>query len=334
MKNITQRMIVAAAAAVFSSIAVAPAPDAAGDPEATAAKAFELRMAGGVDDAVKLLETALNEDPQEGVLHYELSRSRLFLLDIAGMHEAAEAAVRHEPDNNDFRYFAAMASAYALIDAAHHGDKEKMRELGAGVIDHLEAILRANPHDHRARWFLVQQSTEMAPEVGLEVASPEEHVRLLEKEDPIWGAKARCLLVDEKEQLKIWNGILSGFPEDHRALTEAAEGLIMAGDLELASKCLDKAIEKDPESNYGLLQLGLAYAMREEWDQALGVTQRYLDSDPPIALKAFAIGRMGMIHHRKGEAERGRELMSEARKLDPHVWQTVMPPPKEIFTPL
>jgi hypothetical protein len=42
----------------------------------------------------------------------------------------------------------------------------------------------------------------------------------------------------------------------------------------------------------------------------------------------------GLARIMQEDWDRGQELMSEARELDPHVWQTVMPPPQEIFTPL
>ena len=89
------------------------------------------------------------------------------------MHEAAAAAVQYAPDNNDYRYFAAMTSLYALIDAAHQGDQDRMKELGQESMDQLETILEADPDHNQARYLLVQQSVEMAPEVGLEVDDPE-----------------------------------------------------------------------------------------------------------------------------------------------------------------
>lgn len=334
MKIHTLRKRIVRAVALLAGALLALGAAAAEGPEAIASRAFSLRVAGHVDEAVHMLETGLAEHPQAGVLHYELARAKLFLLDIGSMLEEARAAVRAEPGNSEFRYFAAMAAGYALIDAAHRDDKQRMKAMGQEILDQLEAILQADPDNCRARCFLVQQSVEMAPAVGLEVGNTEENVRLLERLDPILGAKARCCLVDQQEQRKIWQQVLADHPEDCRALVEAADGLISIGELDQASACLDNAIRKDKQNCYGLLRLGLAHAMQEDWDQALELTRRYLDSEPPIALKAFAIGRMGMIRHRMGESDQGRTLMDEARKLDPHVWQTVMPPPPEIFTPI
>jgi len=209
-----------------------------------------------------------------------------------------------------------------------------MKVMGRESLDQLETVLREDPDHHRARFLLVQMMVDMAPEVGLETEDPETQVALLEQKDPVLGAKARCCLVDEKEQKGIWERILAEHPGDDRALAEAAEGLIQAGDLGRAAGCLDEAIARDHRHCYGLLGLGLAHALKEDWEGALDLTEKYLETDPPLALKAFATGRMGVIHKRMGDPERGRELIDEARALDPHVWLTVMPPPQEIFTPL
>jgi len=311
-----------------------PPAAAADDPAAIAARAFDQRLAGEVDEAVATLENALAEYPAAGVLHYELARARLQLLDIPGMQEAARAAVRHAPDNNDFRYFAAMAAGYSLIDAAHQQDRTRMKTMGQEAFAQLEAILQADPDDHEARYFLVQLKVDMAPEVAIEVADPEADVALLEKKDPVLGAKARCCLVEPAKQHELWDGILAEYPEDGRALAEAAEGFILAGDLELAETCLDKAIAQARDHCYGLLRLGQAYAMKQDWDRSLDLTRKYLDTDPPHALKAYATWRMGKILQLKGDREEGGKLTKTAREMDPHVWPTVMPPPKEIFTPL
>lgn len=324
-----------AVGAILTAAAIMPLCAHAGeDPAATAAAAFDLRIAGRVDEAVELLEAGLEDQPRAGVLHYELARARLLLLDIPGTLREAEAAAECAPRNSDYRYFAAMAAAYSLIDAAHHQDDDRMREMGGRIFQQLETTLRNDPDCHRARYLLVQQSVDTAPELDLEVGETEPHVALLEQKDPILGAKARCCLVDEGEKKKIWQRILADHPADGRALAEAAEGLIAAGDLVLAATCLDKAIAIDEGNSYGLLGLGLAHLMRGEPERAMKLTQRYLRHEPPVALKAYATARMGIIRRRMGDRDGARELMDAAREIDPHVWMTVMPPPKEIFTPL
>ena len=328
MKNRTLPSWIAGGAILLLVVATATAAE---NPNTIAEKAYELRLAGQVEEAVQLLEDGLSEQPQAAVLHYEMARAKLYLFDFPAMQREAEAAALDEPENPKYHYFAALASCYSLIDAAHHQDEERMKTFSRQAIDELEAALASDPDYHQARFMLVQLSVEMARDEGVKVEDTEPHVRLLEEKDPILGAKARCCLVDEKEKKKIWDKILTDYPEDPRALFEAAEGLIEVGDLERASECLEKAIQKNKENCYGLLRLGLAYTMQEDWDRAMGLTQRYLLLEPPVALKAFAMDRLGRIHSRMGDEAKSRELIQKARELDPHVWQTFMPPPQEIF---
>jgi len=328
MKSLTLPSWIAGGAILLLVVATATAAE---NPNTIAEKAYELRLAGQVEEAVQQLEAGLVEQPQAAVLHYEMARAKLYLFDFPSMQREAEAAALNEPENPKYHYFAAIASCYSLIDAAHHQDEGRMKTLGRHAIDELEAALASDPDYHQARFELVRLSVEMAGDVGVKVDDTEPHVRLLEEKDPVLGAKARCCLVDEKEKKKIWDKILTDYPEDSRALFEAAEGLIEVGDLERASECLDKAIRKNRENCYGLLRLGMAYSIQEDWDRAMGLTQRYLLLKPPIALKAFAMDRLGRIHSRMGDEAKSRELIQNARELDPHVWQTFMPPPQEIF---
>lgn len=304
------------------------------DPVEIASQAYELRMAGDVDDAIAVLRAGLDRRPDAGVLHYELSRARLYCMDFDAMQEEAEAAVATDPHNADYRYYAGMVSAYSLIDAAHHDDRGRMEAMGYRILSHLEEALQIDPDHHQARYLLVQQTLDMAPDVGIEWTDPEPHVLYLEDRDPILGAKARCCLVDEDEQRAIWTRILEEYPDDSRAQFEAAEGLIGAGRLYDARQCLDHAMETDPNACYGMLRLGLAYASKHDLTHAIAVTREFLEHDPPVALRAFALARLSVLQRQAGNFARAEQLRVEAKAVDPHVWFTMGAPPREIFTPV
>jgi tetratricopeptide (TPR) repeat protein len=331
MTNRTNRIALGLALLALAAVAPAVWAQAATDPAAIAAEAFDLRLDGRVDEAVAALEAGLEAYPEAAILHYELARTRLYLLEIGPMIAAAEAAVQCDPDNNDYGYFAAMASGYGVIDAAHHQDTARMTELGNACFDHLEACLAHDPNDHRARCMLVEMNLNLAPEIGREVGDNEVHAAWLEKKDAVYGAKARALMAGEDGAIEIWKKLVAEHPDDCRALAEAADGLVTAGELKLAQDCLDKAIGRNKDHCYGLLRLGLAHAMQGDTKVALELTDRYLATDPPVALRAFAVGRKAVLHMRSGDRDRGEPLMAEARSIDPHVWMTVMPPPREIF---
>lgn len=327
----TTRIALVLALAALALIAPASRSQAAADPAAIAAEAFDLRLDGRIDEAVAALEAGLQAYPDAGILHYEMARTRLYLLEIGPMIESAETAVQCSPANNDYGYFAAMASGYGVIDAVHHQDTARMAELGNACFAHLDACLANDPNDHRARCMLVEMNLNLAPEIGREVGDNEVHAAWLEKKDAVYGAKARALMAGEDGAIEVWMKLLAEHPDDCRALAEAADGLVAAGELKLARDCLDKAIGRNKDHCYGLLRLGLAHAMQGDTEAALELTDRYLATDPPLALQAFAVGRKGVLHMRNGDRDQGEPLLAEARSLDPHVWLTVMPPPREIF---
>ena len=63
-----------------------------------------------------------------------------------------------------------------------------------------------------------------------------------------------------------------------------------------------------------------------------GTTREFLEHDPPVALKAFALARLAVLQRQAGNAELAERRRTEANELDPHVWFTMMAPPREIFT--
>ena len=297
-----------------------------------AEEAYKLRMQGKTDEALTLLEEDLSANPDNARSLFEMFRTKLYLMDFEGMSDAIGKAVEIDPDNADYHYFAGMAAAISLIDAAHHQDRERMMECGRRAISELEASVAADPDHHSARCFLVQQMTVLEPELGLDASGAEEHVRVLEGKDPVMGAKARSYLIEEAWKRELWEEILAEHGDEALACYEAGEAFIDLGDLERASDCIDKAIKLDPERVYILLRLGLAYAMKEDWGQAKELTQRYIRLDPPVSLKAFAFDRLGRISQRTGKSAEAKKLMEKAVAMDPHVWQTFMPPPEELFT--
>ena len=314
----------------FLGLDVSAACAAAGTPTAIAREAFDLRLSGKVDEAVERLETGLAADSTQAVLHYELSRAKMFLMDFEGMQASIERAVALAPDNADYHYFAGLASAYSLINAAHKGQKEQMERFAAMDLDELEAALRCNPDHHDARCLLVQQIVSLAAETGVDQNRAEEHTRILEAKDPVMGAKARANLVPKDQRADLWETMVREHPDQWSAWYEGGAGFIDEGKLDRA--CIEKALEMNPQRDYILLRLGTAFAMAEDWGRAEGMTRRYLALDPPVPLMAWATARLGQIKQQSGDPASGIELMNKAMAMDPHLWRGFMPPPEAIFT--
>jgi tetratricopeptide (TPR) repeat protein len=301
-------------------------------PTDIAQEAFDLRLAGKDDEAVQRLEEGLAADSTQAILFYELSRTRMFLLDIEGMQEAIERAVALAPDNSGYHHFAGMASGFSVINAAHHQQQEQMAHFAQMAFDELEAAIRCDPANDEARCLLVELIAGMAEDMGWDLEKAEEQAGVLEAKDPVWGAKARACLVSEDQKAELWEKVVREHSDRWQAWYEAGGGFIELGKPDRAAECIDRALEMNPQTSEILLRLATSFAMTEDWDKARATTRRYIDLDPPLPLLAFAWARLGQIEERSGNPASGQELMDKALAMDPHLWRGFMPPPKEIFT--
>lgn len=294
-------------------------------------EAFDLRMEGDADAAVVALEKDFAEHPGDAAAFFEMARVRCYLFDFSACLAAIDRAVALEPDNARYRYFSGIFSLYAVIDAAHHQDEEKMKEFGERALAELEAAVEADPGFHEARYLLVQQLTDMAPELGLDNSGREEHVEILEEEDPIWGAKARCCLLEDPGKREMWTRLMEERGDEARVCYLAAEGFLDLNDVYKAAKCLDKALELGGDHSYLFLRLGMGYSMKKDWRRATEMGERYLGCDPPRPLQAWTHFYLGKIKQMQGDEEGAKGLLAKAEQLDPHVWKTFSPPPEILF---
>jgi tetratricopeptide (TPR) repeat protein len=314
-------IMVLAAALVWGTAAAGPGVQ----------EAFDLRLGGDADAAVAALEKDFAEHPGDAAALFEMARVRCYLFDFSACLAAIDRAVELEPGNARYHYFSGIFSIYAVIDAAHHKDEEKMKELGQRALAELEAAVEADPDYHEARYLLVQQLTDLAPELGLDSSGREEHVEILEAKDPIWGIKARCCLLDDQEKREMWTRMMEERGDEARVCYQAAEGFLDLNEVYRAAKCLDKALELDGDRSYLLLRMVVAYAMKEDWQRATEAGDRYLEHDPPRPLQAWTMFSKAKIKQRQGDKEGGEAFLAKAEQLDPQVWKTFMPPAEILF---
>jgi tetratricopeptide (TPR) repeat protein len=296
-----------------------------------AEQAFQLRIQGKTDQAIQLLQEDLAVHPDKASTLFELARTQFYLMKFEEAEDTIGRAVLASADLAPYHYFAGMTAAYSLIDAAHKGDENRMKECGGRIISELETAVKIDPENHQARGLLVQQLLVMEPDQGRDEALAEEHARVLEAQDPVWGAKARSNLVDEKQKKELWTSIMADHGDNAQACYEAGEAFIDLGDLDSATDCINKAIQLDPERTQILLRLANAYVMSDDLDQAAGNAERYLGYKHPVPMRAWALAYLGRIRQRMGNADEGQKMVDQALALDPHLWRTFMPPPEVLF---
>ena len=104
-------------------------------------EAFQRRLEGKADEAMKILEAECAADGAPAAAYFEMSRLQCYLMDFTACLAAIDRAVEMEPGNARYHYFSGIFSLYALIDAAHHHDEARMKELGRRALAELEAAL-------------------------------------------------------------------------------------------------------------------------------------------------------------------------------------------------
>ncbi|MCK4913671.1 MAG: tetratricopeptide repeat protein, partial [Planctomycetes bacterium] len=84
--------------------------------ENIAMRAFDLRMAGKVDEAKELLEKAAAEKPKDASIQFELARIYFYIssetLDLDLAQKTIEKAVELKPDNARFHYWSGEIAMY------------------------------------------------------------------------------------------------------------------------------------------------------------------------------------------------------------------------------
>ena len=141
-----------------------------------ATRAFELRMAGQAGETIELLEKAVAANPKNGPAQFELARSHFCTtMDSVGhtegtlkqkqkamkeklrsAQEAIEKAIKADPDNPRYHYWAGKIGTYNTVYDAHFiwtMPAVPLRSINA--IKSYEKAIKLNPDFYQARHELI-----------------------------------------------------------------------------------------------------------------------------------------------------------------------------------
>lgn len=304
----------------------------------SASQAFELRMAGKVDEAKAVLTKTLTEDPKDAAGHFELARVHFYTMELDRALKEAEEAVTLRPDNARYHYLNGMAEAYNMILKSHDPKtRDDMKMLAKKSLESFRRAVKLDPKDHEARLQLINLLVKMPPEDGGSRAEAEKLAKQAETLDAVGGAKARCMLLGreaKEQQCDVWEKVVTKQPNSAGANEGLGRAWLLLGDTDKATAHLDKALKLDPTRSVILVDLARHFFFAKEYDKAERTAKRYLVSKPEPAapMRAYATFMIAKIHKVQKHDERAEELLLQARKIDPHFWQTVRHPPEILFT--
>ncbi len=327
-----------------------------------ATRAFELRLAGKVGQARKLLEKAVKENPENARAQFELARDCFYMMmgpRVAGpgqrkaiskaldrnLKQARTAimqAIKIEPDNPRYRYWAGKIYSYTAIDQSHSllGNIFLPRNSKIAIQNYAKAV-ELKPDFHQARLELMGCYDRLPKNCGGDKAKAQQQARILQESDPVYGALARCEIQPRKtrkEKIEIWEKVLAKEPDNPDACLGLARELLRDGDMseddmKKCLQCIDKALKLDPSKGEILLDLAQHYRRRQP-EKAGQTIERYLHLSPrpAVAMQALAMRELALIYQAQGKNNQAEIVRKKADELDPTNWPSFRwRPPADMF---
>ncbi|MBN1833403.1 MAG: tetratricopeptide repeat protein [Deltaproteobacteria bacterium] len=329
-------------------------PCQGGDVDKTTVKAYELRMQGKVDEAKRLLDQAISENPDNACAHYELARIQFHIAlgtgnvgetmkMIGHARESIERAIALEPQNATYRLLAGHVYYLQAYYALMRGDISK--EQFDKMVGAYQTVLNIRPDYSQAALYLVELYSQFPEDAGGNASEAERYAKHLDETDNIFAAKARSILFpQEADKVEYWQDVLKKNKGNADVLEELGKAYLGAGKVEDAVSYFEKVIEIDPEKAYLFLDLSIYYSfqgMQAQGNKELlqssiekgdAAVTRYLQSNPIQPMRAYALGVKAKYNFISGHQEQGQALLKEAMMLDPHFSKATAAPDPVFFT--
>ncbi len=313
-------------------------------------EAYELRMNGKADEAKAILEQIVSDEPENAPAHYELARTKYQIMlgvvkeletALEDIRQSIDKAIENDPDNVIYPFFAARVAFFPAYMAAQRNQPET-KEKFAKLCSIYESVLKLKPDYHEAMLHLVEIYGLLPEDMGGNKAKAEEYAQKLEEMDEIFGAKARAVLLpDDADTVDYWQKVLEKHEGNAEVLKDLGRAYLFKDRAEEGTKCFDEAVQIDPEQNVLILDLARYYGMtmRDETKrEAAGpmaekMFRRYLDSEPILPLKAFALRMLANLKRMMGDKEEAQAMIEEVDKIDPFVSKAFGVPTPNLFIP-
>ena len=292
-------------------------------PSDQAMRAFELRMDGKTDEAKVLLEKACKRSPKDACLWFELARVHWHQWsrerDMKPAQKAIDRAVKLEPDNVRYLYYAGQIHFYHGFIKAHNPLLALSLPLEMGKAKKsLEKALVLDPNEHQARLFLMKLYSCPAPLGSKRKAA--KHLNQLEALDPVYAIRAKeeqGSSHDPEARLAIWKSMLQSHPDHPEVHAALCKAYARVKDYEKAMQHFERACQLDPWQQR--LLLDIASSCGKNRTQKEAYLWQYLASEPapPKAMQALVWGQRYWSFKRQGKLEEAEQALTRANALDP-----------------
>jgi len=311
-------------------------------------QAYESRMNGEADSAKAVLEQIIAEDSTNAAAFYELARTKHhiglgnipeLLGSLEDIQQTIDKAVENDPDNVIYVFYKGyicFTRAYAAFMSAEPDAKEIVEE----AVTTYESVLSLKSDYYEAILSLVEILA-IPEDMGGDPSKAEAYASQLEDMDEVYGAKARELLLPhDADRVEFWQGILENNQGNVIVLEQLGKAYLYQDKVEQGVEYLEEAMKTDPEKEILLLDLAryhimIAHRDEQKKETALPLAEeainRYLDSEPILPLKAYAVFSLARIKLDLGDNEGAEELLEKSRAIDPHCSEASGVPPLVLF---
>ena len=315
------------------------------DSKKVAADAYKLRMQGKVDDARALLEQGIQENPHNAAAHYELARTKFYMVlhpqqgedRIGEAQQSIAKAIENDPNNVIYPFF---EGHIALLGYYMSPTKENAAKLCGAF----ESALKLKPDYRQAMLYLVEIYGTLSEDKGGDKSKAEQYAKKLEGIDEVFGAKARWILLPgDTNRVDYWRKVLKNHEGNTDVLEEMGKAYLGADDVNDAVLCFEKAIKIDPEKSFLFMDLSIYHTWAamgagdnsELRQRAItagdAAVTRYLDSNPVLPMRAYALGVQYKYKSHSGHKEQADELLKKAKELDPYFSMATGAPNPDLF---
>jgi len=316
------------------------------DSKKVAVDAYKLRMQGKVDDANALLEQAIQKNPRNAAAHYELARTKLHMAlgnpeklgeKIEDAHKSIIKAIENDPNNVIYPFF---EGHIALMQNYMSPTKENAARLCGAF----ESALKLKPDYRQAMLYLVEIYAKLPEDNGGDKSKAEQYAKKLEAMDKVFGAKARWILQPkDANRVEYWQKVMKNHQGNTDVLEEMGKAYLDEDDVYNAVLCFEKAIKIDPAKSFLFMDLSIYHtwaAMGARDNSELrqraitagdAAVTRYLDSQPVLPMRAYALGVQYKYKAHSGHKEQADELLKKAKELDPYFSKMTGAPHPDFF---
>lgn len=285
-----------------------------------AARAFELRMAGNVDQAGRVLEDALAANKDDATLWFESARLCFYNCEFDRAWESVSKAIALDGENARYHLWAGQIATFNAVYKSHNplgalavaGEMAKSRRA-------YERAVELKPDFHQARLDLINLCMQQPIKDQLKARK---HVEELKRLDPVFGARGQCMLLGRNavdEQIALWKAVVAAHGERADAHAGLGQAYRLARKHREALEEFSKALDLDPSRSQLLFDIAYCHQATGETDSRARCYQRILDLDPPAPLpqRLRAMRYLATAEKDRGNSARAASLRDQADKMDP-----------------